>query len=233
MKRSARVLFVVLATALVSPVERRATAADEATVPCVAAVQVVSEAGEMRGTAVLIRRDDTQGVTTFYFLTSARLFRGPDGDHQRISKSIILKLDETRSLDVRRNDALSDGTGFVDVTILRASTTDAPALYPTPIALNPPPVGTEFLLAGVDHTGGATTVSQRVRFESTLLVVGDRETSPMADCVGAPAVTANGVFGIVRECGSHRSPAISLLAMARSFLERYVPRQTTQFVERR
>jgi hypothetical protein len=232
MKRSVRVLFVVLATALVSPLER-VIAIDQATIPCVAAVQVVSDAGEVRGTAVLIRRDDIQDVTTFYFLTSARLFRGPDGDYQRISKSIILKLDESRSVNVRHNDVLSDGRGFVDVTILRASTTDAPALYPTPIGFNPPPVGIEFLLAGIDRAGTATTVSQRVHFESTLLVVGDRSTSPLAGCVGAPAVTANGVFGIVRECGADRSPVISLLAMARSFLERYVPLQTTQVVERR
>lgn len=233
MRATAR--LVVMVAAALAPAAGRAPASDERTTPSVAAVRIESDAGETRGTAVLIHREDAQGGTTLYFLTSARLFRGPDGNYRRISKSVTLKLDATRSLAVKANDVFSEGSGFVDVAILRATTTDRSALRPTPVVYDPPPVGAEFVLSGLDETGSARTMVEHVRFESTLLVVGDRDATPLADCVGTPAVTAEGVFGIVRECSEHRSPVISLLAMASSFLERHIPRQSTEthLIERR
>ena len=228
MKLTARGV-VVAAAALVLTAER-AAATDEVPVPSVAGVLVVSDAGEMRGTAVLIRREENQGWITLYFLTSARLLRGPDGNYQRVSKAVTLRLDETRSLDVKCNDVIADGSGLVDLAILRATTRDAGGLHPTPLAYSPPPAGAAFLLAGIGEAGKALTVSEHVRFESTLLVVGDRDATPLADCVGAPAVTADGVFGIVRECEAHRSPVVSVLTMARSFLERHIAPRTSRGV---
>jgi hypothetical protein len=221
MKRSARV--VVLVAAAMVPTVGRASANGEPPAPSLAAVRVVSDAGEMHGTAVLIRREDTRDSATLYFLTSARLFRGPDGNYQRVSKSVTLRIDKTLELDVNCNDVFADGSGLVDVAILRATAPGAVALQPTPLVYGPPPVGAAFLLSGIDEAGGTTTVSEHVRFESTLLVLGDRDAPSFVDCLGTPAVTAGGVFGIVRECDAHRAPVISLLTMARSFLERHLP----------
>jgi hypothetical protein len=219
---------ITAAATMLSSALEPTPANDEATAPSVAAVQVVSDAGEVRGTAVLVGRDDTQGSATLYFLTSARLFRGPDGACQRISKSITVRLDETRSLHVKRNDVFSEGGGLVDVAILRATTTDARGLRPTSLVYDPPPVGGVFLLSGIGESRTAKTIPERVRFESTLLAVGDHDAATLIDCAGAPAFTADGVFGIVRECGAGRSPIISLLVMARAFLERHVPKQITE-----
>jgi hypothetical protein len=221
MARGARLVFI-LAAALI-PTPERTAAQGETTAPSLATVRVVSDAGEMHGTAVMVRREDTQSGVKLYFLTSARLFRGPDGNYQRISKSVTLRIDRTHELDLNCNDVFADGSGLVDVAILRVTTTDVPALHSTPLVYDPPRAGTAFWLSGIDRAGAATTVSEHVRFASTLLMVGERDTSPLVDCLGAPAFTADGVFGIVRECESHRSPVISLLALARSFLERHLP----------
>jgi hypothetical protein len=224
--RTAASLVVLVLAMFVSAVD--VAAANDDGARSVVGIRVVSDAGEVHGTAMLVRREDASAGAVLYFLTSARLFRAPDGDRQRVSKTIELRLDETRTLNVRREDAFFAGNGLVDVAVLRATAADAPPLQPRPIVFNPPPVGTVFLLSGIDDTGGVKTVAKHVRFESTLLVVGDRDASDLVGCVGAPAIAPDGVFGIVRECEAHRPPVISLLSMVQSFLERYVPRQTTQ-----
>lgn len=226
-----------MAAAVLVPTWERASASGEAAAPSLAAVQVVSDAGEMRGTAALVRLEETQGGVTLYFLTSARLFRGPDGSHQRISTSVTLRLGPTLTLDVKRNDVLSEVGGLADLAILRATATDVAPFHPTPVVYGAPPVGAVFLLSGIDEAGVARTVSEHVRFESTLLVVGDGGAPSLVDCLGAPAVTADGVFGVLRECDPHRSPVISLLTLARPFLERHLapitPSVTVPRLERR
>lgn len=230
MKTRARVVLMVLA--MLVPALERASAIDEATTRSVVAVRVVSDAGEVRGTAVLIGREGVQDGATLSFLTSARLFRGPDGDRQRISNTIELRLDGTRTLDVKPDDVSCAGNGFVDVAILRVTVTDIPSLRPSPLIYESPSVGAVFLLSGIDESGHARTVAEHVRFKSTLLVVGDQDASPLADCVGAPAIAPGGVFGMVRECKAHRPPVISLLSIAHVFLDRCVPRQTTEVTAR-
>jgi hypothetical protein len=118
------------------------------------------------------------------------------------------------------------GNDFVDVAIVRASGTRIPPLHPRPVQYNAPPVGAVFLISAVGETGSVKTVAQHVRFESTLLVMGDRSASDLPGCTGAPAIAPDGIFGVVRECESGLPPVVSLVSMAQSVLQRYLPRQT-------
>jgi hypothetical protein len=205
----------------------QAFAGDEKTAPSVFPVRVVSDAGEVHGTAVLIRLEERANDATLYFLTSSRLFRAADGERQLPAKAVQLRLGEQRTLDVKREDVLVAGAGFVDVAILRAITATTKFFVAKPVIYDPPSVGAVFLVSSPGESGGIRSVAEHVRFESHLLVVGDRDASAVGGCLGAPAISPEGVFGIVRECEPNRSPVISLLAMAQSFIEQYVPRQTT------
>ena len=71
------------------------------------------------------------------------------------------------------------------------------------------------------------TVEEHIRFESTRQVFGSRDASGLLGCVGAPAMSADGVFGVVRECEVKCCPVISLLSVARRFIERHVPQLGT------
>jgi hypothetical protein len=119
------------------------------------------------------------------------------------------------------------GGGLMDLAILRVTTTRAGLLLPKPVVYEPPSAGAVFLLSGVGETGVVKTVAEHVRFESTLLVVGDRDASGVSGCLGAPAISPEGVFGIVHECEPNRPPVITLVSMARPFLGRLLPHQHT------
>jgi len=54
-------------------------------------------------------------------------------------------------------------------------------------------------------------------------VVGDRDASGLAGCVGAPAVSDEGIYGVVGECDPNRAPVITLLSAAYSLITRQVP----------
>jgi hypothetical protein len=225
MKTSARLIAV--AFAMLVPAFTQASGNHDSSARSVVGVRVVSDAGEMRGTAVLIRREDLAAGSRLHFLTSARLIP-PEFDHRRVPTRIQLVLDGTRVLEVKTEDVFVTGNRFTEVAILEATGTALPPLQPWPVVYAPPPVGADFLLLGFDNAGGVKTVAERVRFESTLLAVGDRDASALAGCVGAPAIAPEGVFGVVRDCESGRSPTISLMSVARSFMERHVPPHTTQ-----
>jgi hypothetical protein len=200
-------------------------AGDDATTPSIVAVRIATDTGEVRGTAVLIHREDGGNGVVLHFLTSSRLFETPDGWRDTGSRAVHVRLDDGRVLDVNSKDVLV-ASGFVDVAILRVTTAHA-AMVPRPVIYEPPTVGTVFLISGHDQNDAQTNVVQHVRFESTLLAVGDRDASGLAGCVGAPAMSPDGVFGVVSECDSGRPPVIALLPMARPFINRYLPRQTT------
>jgi hypothetical protein len=136
-------------------------------------------------------------------------------------------LDPAQSLDIKPDDVVFTGSGVVDVAVLHVTTADVEFLRPALVVYAPPSVGAVFLVSSPDGDGAVQTIAQHVRFASTLLVIGDRALSGLTGCIGAPAISPDGVFGIVRECEPNRPPVISLLRIAQSFLERYVPRATT------
>jgi hypothetical protein len=56
-----------------------------------------------------------------------------------------------------------------------------------------------------------------------MLVVGDRAVSELPACVGGPATTVAGVFGIVTSCDPGRTPLVTLLRQARPFISYHIP----------
>jgi hypothetical protein len=200
-------------------------AGDDATTASIVAVRIARDTGQVRGTAVLIHREGGGNGVVLHFLTSSRLFETPDGWKDTGSRAVHVRLDDGRVLDVNSKDVLVAGS-FVDVAILRVTTAHA-AMVPRPVIYEPPTLGTGFVISGRDQNDAQANVLQHVRFESTLLAVGDRDASGLAGCVGAPAMSQDGVFGVVSECERGRPPVIALLPMARPFINRYLPRQTT------
>jgi hypothetical protein len=198
----------------------------------VVSLRIVTEAGETHGTAVLIGREDRSVDATLHFLTSARLFRGPDGERERPAKTVQLRVDAKRTVDVKREDVFLAGVGFVDLAVLRVTAVKDTTLRPTPVSYDPPIAGAVFIVSGMDDSGTVVSIAEHARFQSTLLLVGDRDASGVKNCVGAPALSPQGVFGVVRECEPNRPPVISLLSMAQPFLERHLPRQTTSTAAR-
>jgi len=210
-------------------------AADATTDRSVFALRIVRDAGEVRGTCVLIHREDRGNDVSLYFLTSSRLFKAPDGTRHPLERTIQLLLDEGRTLDVKREDVLVASGNFLDVTVFRVLTPKATfrvltantTLLPRPVVFDPPRAGSAFHVSGYDQTAAPVMVGEHIRFESTRQVLGDRDASGLIGCVGAPAIAPEGVFGVVRECEPNRCPVISLLSIARRFIERQVPRPTT------
>lgn len=190
-------------------------------------LRVVTDTGETDGTSVLIHRENRGTDVALYFLTASRLFRGPEGERPAPTRVVRILVDGERMLDVRREDVFMPAGSLGDIAILRATTTTTmlsvqPAVYDVPSA------GEVFLISGFDQRGAPATIVERMRFQSTLFAVGDRDASVLAGCVGAPAISETGVFGVVRECAAGRAPVIALLSMARRFIERHVPGSPTQ-----
>ena len=48
-------------------------------------------------------------------------------------------------------------------------------------------------------------------------------TIAAAAIAGAPAISEDGIYGVVSECEANRAPVITLLAVAHSFIARQVP----------
>jgi len=226
MKSTLRMAAAMIGILTVVP---RTVPAQTTSPPSVVAVRVVTEAGEAHGTAALISRRDRGTQTTLHFLTSARLVRGGDSEGDQASPRIQLRLDAARTVDVQRDDVFLTG-GLIDVAVLQAATGSDTPLRPLPLVYDPPNLGAVFLVHGIDDSGSLVTLPEHVRFASTLLATGDRDASRLIGCVGAPAVSPQGVFGIVHECEANRPPVISLLSMAQSFLERHLSRGTTSTV---
>jgi len=151
----------------------------------------------------------------------------PDGDSQPPVRGVRVLFEGGRTFEVRREDVFVPGGTIVDVTVFRV-TTAYTTLVPRAIVYDPPLPDDVFLVSGFDKNGAHASVPQHMRFEATLLAAGDRDASGLHGCVGAPAISQKGVFGIVSECDANRSPVIALLSMSRSFIERHMPRPTTQ-----
>lgn len=188
----------------------------------VAGLRLVRDLAEEHGTAVLIRHDLHGSETVLHFLTSSRLFRTAQGAERPAARTIELLLDGQAPLEIERADVLmASGGGCVDIAVFRVTTPVPPALVPQRVLYDAPHAGGGFSILGFDRAGGSTQVAAHIRFRSTLMAIADRDVSSLRGCVGAPAVVAEGVFGVINECQPNRPPVISLLAAARHFIEPY------------
>ena len=181
-------------------------------------ISVESDAGGRRGACVLVHRADRERGVSLYFLTAAGLFLRPDGTHARL-RSVTIRGPHD-PIEVAPEDVALPSGHAVDVAVVRAEAKTSP-LASQPISFAPPAAGGAFAIVG--PPGAVERVLEHVRFASTLLLVGDRDASELDVCVGAPAIDAEGVFGIVSDCRAQRVPLVSLLPMARPFLLEHIP----------
>jgi hypothetical protein len=164
---------------------------------------------EALATAVLVHREDGPSGVMLYFLTS---------ENVRHPLSVAPPPWEFEGDEANRAAAHTR----LSIAVLRIRA-EKSALVPTAVTLDSPPEGASFFIVGHTTTGGRLLVPQRVQKVSTRAAMGDVEMSWAAGCVGAPAFTGKGVFGIVSDCGQGQPPTIALLSAARDLLCRLVP----------
>jgi len=185
-------------------------------------LHLVHESGTVDGTCALVYAESRVQDVVLYFITSARLFKTPDGETLPSARAMRVTLEGGSEVTVRRQDVFLPMGNLVDLAVLRA---EAPAdtYLPRIMTFDPPPAGSDFSIAGYDRSGALATIAEHVRFTSTRIVVGDRAAAGLVGCVGAPAISEDGIFGVVSECDADRAPVITLLAVAYPLIDRHVP----------
>jgi hypothetical protein len=192
--------------------------------PSVFAIRVVNGSEERAGTAVLLGRERRGGDDELYFLTSSRPLEPIDRGRGRPSAGIRLFVDAGKIHQVDPEHVYVPANSLFPVAVFRVTLPARPAVV-RPIVYEAPPAGAVFLIAGFDRAGSRLSVVEHVRFESSRLAMGDRDASVLQGCAGAPAIGERGVFGIVTECAPGRAPMITLLSLARTFIEAHIPLQ--------
>jgi hypothetical protein len=185
-------------------------------------LQLVYESRTFDGTCALVHAESREHDVALYFITSARLFKTAEGEPLPPARAIRVTLDDGSEVAVRHEDVFLPMGNLVDVAVLRAAAPSA-TFVPGAMTFAAPPSGSDFLIAGYDRDGAQATIAEHARFVSTRLVVGDRDASGLAGCVGAPAISADGIYGVVSECDVNRAPVITLLSMAYPLIARHVP----------
>jgi hypothetical protein len=190
--------------------------------PSVFALRVAGEAGAEYGTATLIHRAVRGDQADLYFITSSCFFRATYMEGRLLTRPVELILDEAHSITIAPKSVFMPSGTCVDVAVFHVAAAADIAAVPQPVTFDSLRIGTGFLVHGFDHDGRPVAVAQEIRFRATLQVIGDREISSLRGCLGAPAVTPRGVFGVVTECLQGRAPAIALLSVSRRLLEVHI-----------
>jgi hypothetical protein len=185
-------------------------------------VQIETRAGTVEGTCVLVHRESRGNDSVLYFLTSARPLKDTDADLRAGTRRIRILRDDHAPIEAGADSVVVPYGDMVDIAILRVV---APigTLAPLPMILEPPASVSVFAISGFDVNGVRATIAERVRFQATLRLLGDRDASSIAGCAGAPAIIEGGVFGLVTECEPDRAPSIVPLSVARNFIVRNMP----------
>jgi hypothetical protein len=188
-------------------------------------LEVTGRGGQVRGSAVVLHQERRGRDIVRYFATAGRLLN-PAGVGEEDLRSLKIRFSsngtsvgEATGSDVVFPSAAEQG---VDLAIVKAVSTSE-GLMPAFVAVEPPGLGDVFVVWGRQADGARATVTERVGFRSTRLVIGDRATGEVADLVGAPAVAARGVFGIVSETSAAQVPVVAPFSAARGFLARAIP----------
>lgn len=184
--------------------DRQPADADQAAV-----VQLRLEAArkETVASAILVHREETPENTVLYFLTSERLLTNAS-----VAPSPLVPDSEGEG---------EDGATMADIAVLRILAANSP-LVPARITLDPPRLGASFSIVSYDAAGARVVVQQRVGMMSERFAVGDIELQTPT-CMGAPALSEKGVFGIVTRCDANRPPIVTLLSAAKDLLQRLIP----------
>lgn len=168
----------------------------------------------------LIARDERSDGVDLYFITAAHLF-GASWDDRTMALSAVAIGAADRRIDIRPADVILPTGPLVDLALLRATVVGTD-LLPQPLEFTPPPTGEPFIVSAVAEDGRRIDLQQHVFFTSTLYVMGDRDASHLAGCIGAAASATAATFGIVTSCETRKAPLVTLLGPAREFLNRHI-----------
>ncbi|MGE5246608.1 MAG: hypothetical protein ACM3SQ_20460 [Betaproteobacteria bacterium] len=190
-------------------------------------VRIEATAGDhaAQGTAFLIHAvPGPKGEATLYFLTAAHLFVSTADVQPSGPVRARLFVADNPTLDVGGERIVfpPDGARVGNLAIVRASG-PAARMVPVPITVVAPDPGDVFVIVGHQSDGKPKVLTERVRFQSTRFVVGDRTAPDVEAFTGAPAFGAGGVFGFVSEFSSARVPIVTLIGPAAAFISRSVP----------
>jgi hypothetical protein len=188
-------------------------------------VQIVGRAGTTDGTCFLVHQERREHDVVHYFLTSSHLFdAGALGESRTVSLRIRVIVDGSTVIETGGNNVLFPGgiEEGLGLAIIKAVSTNT-RLAPTPVAMDPPDAGGVFVIWRRQGDGSKMVLTERVRFRSTRLVIGDRAAADANGFLGSPAAVEGRVFGVVSEVGSGGAPVIALLSAARGFLTRAIP----------
>ena len=187
-------------------------------------IHISGRTGTVEGTAFLAHQSEhAQGVVQ-YFLTAGHLLSPASIGERQTSALRIRFITETGTVvEASGRDARFPGgvNAGLDLAVVPVAS-DRAHLTPVRLSLNAPNLGDTFLVQGYRRER-LTTLTEQVRFRSTRLLIGDRTADDVSGLMGAPAMAAQRVFGLVTECSSTRAPVVTLLDAARSFLSRAIP----------
>jgi hypothetical protein len=183
------------------------------------ALHIAGGAWPTTATCTLIHRQADPGGTVLYFATAGHLFRSAEGSRLPGSATIV---DRGRAIEVPREGVILPPAAIVDLAVLRVIVRESD-LVPTPLAAGAPGPGDDFHILGFDGGETSAGANQRVRIRTSALLLGDRDASGLRGCEGAPAISAQGMFGVVVGCEPGQIVIVSLLELADSFLRRHVP----------
>jgi hypothetical protein len=97
------------------------------------------------------------------------------------------------------------------------------ALVPADVVMDRPAQGASFFIVTHTAAGQRIVLVQQIRTMFTRFATGSAGVPWTLGCVGAPAFTDRGVFGIVSDCEPGKPPRITLLDASRSLLRRLIP----------
>jgi hypothetical protein len=187
-------------------------------------IRVTGSGGTTEGTCFLIHQETREHDVVLYFVTAGHLFSADAlGDGRIASLRIRLIIDQTHAIETGGDNVVfpAGAEQGLDLAVVKAACLVA-TLAPLPMSTHPPRPGDMFTVRRY-QADELMFLTERVRFRSSRLVLGDRTAAHMIGLAGAPAVTETGVFGVVSECSSDHAPVIVLLSAASGFLSRAIP----------
>ena len=185
-------------------------------------LRVIYDGRVFDATCALIHTEPSGNGLALYFVTSARLFKTADGGPFRPAAAVYVTLEDGTEIAVRREDIALPIGNLVDIAVLRAEVPNTTVAAGS-MTFDPPAPASGFIVAGYDGDSAPATIAAHVRFASTRLIIGDRDASAIAGCIGAPALDDEGIFGVVSECDGNRAVVITPLSIAYAFIVRHVP----------
>ncbi len=187
--------------------------------PSVVRLTTVHGGNAIDGTGVVVGTERAGRVT--WVLTAGALFRRADGEPAADPVQVTIGGRTVVVPPERIVRPIGELTGIALLSVqeVPGDTTAVTLDYGAPA------VGSVFVIASLSG-GVRVDVAERMQFVATRLVVGDRALTGVPACLGAPALSGQGVLGVVTDCAEGRAPVVTLVSAARAFLTRHLASAT-------